>query len=99
MKCLVVVECNVSNPAWIPEYLEKVTPLVKEFGGRYLTRSPRPELLEGDALPQFSLVAEFESSESAKRFYESEAYAPYKQARIAGSSSKMLLVPVENETV
>jgi len=39
MKYLIVVETNISNPSWVNEYLEKVTPLVIFHGGNYLTRT------------------------------------------------------------
>jgi uncharacterized protein (DUF1330 family) len=98
MKVLVIVDANISDPSWVPSYLEAVTAIVAKYGGRYVSRSPRPELLEGDELPQFSVVAEFESAESAKAFYNSAEYQPFKQLRQQGSSGRMLLVPVENET-
>ena len=96
MKYLVIVETNVSDPSWVNEYLEKVTPLVSAFGGRYLTRTSDIELLEGATAPQYSLVAEFPSETAALEFYDSEEYEPYKLNRQSGSESRFLLVPVEN---
>lgn len=98
MACLVIVATNITDPKWVNEYLMAVTPLVKKFEGRYLTRTPNVALIEGEAKPQFSLVAEFASQESAQAFYDSDEYAPYKAMRQAGSQSQFLLVPIENET-
>lgn len=98
MNYLIIVETNITNPNWVPEYLEKVTPMVNSHGGRYLTRTSSIELLEGDNMPQFSLVAEFPSKEAAIKFYHSEEYKPFKLARQNGSVSKFLLVPVEGGT-
>ena len=99
MKYLIIVETNISNPSWVNEYLEKVTPLVISHGGNYLTRTSNIELLEGGDTPQFSLVAEFSSKDAALAFYNSEEYKPFKESRQSGSESKFLLVPVENGTV
>ena len=96
MEHLIIVEADIKNPAWVPDYLENVTPLVLKHGGSYLTRSQSVELLEGDSKPQFSLVAKFPDKESALRFYNSEEYKPYKSARQLGANSKFLLVAVEN---
>lgn len=99
MKYLIIVETDVSNPSWVSAYLEKVTPLVIAYGGKYLTRTSNIELLEGNDKPELSLVVEFESKESALEFYHSEEYRPFKESRQSGSESKFLLVPVENGTV
>ncbi|WP_233080547.1 DUF1330 domain-containing protein [Rheinheimera soli] len=98
MSYLLIVETNMTNPSWVHDYLNNVTPLVSQFGGNYLTRSSAIELLEGENKPQFSLVAQFSSKEDALSFYHSEEYKPFKQARQSGSVSKFLLVPVENAT-
>lgn len=100
MKHLIIVESNVRTPRWIPEYFRNVIPLVTKYGGRYLTRTSSIELLEGDALkPQYSVIAEFPSKESALEFYNSDEYKPFKEARQAGSDSKLLLVAIENGNV
>ena len=98
MSYLFIVETNITDPAWINDYLLNVTPLVSLFDGKYLTRTSTVELLEGTGKPQFSLVAQFPSKEHALGFYNSEQYKPFKQARQSGSASKFLLVPVENAT-
>ncbi len=100
MKHYIIVETNVTNPGWIPDYLKNVTPMVEKFGGKYLTRTSNIQLLEGNSeIPQFSLIAEFPSKESATNFYNSTEYEPYKKARQKGSSSKFLLVPAEGTNV
>lgn len=96
MKALAVIETNLIDPSWIEEYTEKVTPMLARIGGKYITRSSNIELLEGTEKPQFSVIVEFPSKEIALAFYDSEEYAPYKKSRLAGSSSKFLLVSVEN---
>lgn len=98
MKHLVIVETNITEPSWVHDYLSKVTPLLSKFSGKYITRTSSIELLEGQEKPQYSLVAEFETKEDALAFYTSDEYAPFKKARQNGSSSKFLLVPVENGT-
>lgn len=97
MKYLAIIGTNITNPSWIEEYVENVTPLVLASGGKYLTRTDKIELLEGDNKPQFSVVTEFPSRETAIKFYNSEEYASYKSARLKGSKSTFLLLPIENE--
>ncbi|MBJ7538044.1 DUF1330 domain-containing protein [Marinomonas transparens] len=96
MTVLAIIETNITDPSWIEAYTKEVTPMVLDLGGRYLTRTDNIELLEGDEKPQFSVVVEFPSKEVALGFYHSKEYEPYKKARHAGSTSKFLLVPIEN---
>ena len=98
MSYLLIVETNITDPSWINDYLKNVTPLLSLFDGKYSTRTSAIELLEGTDKPQFSLVAQFPSKEDALGFYHSAEYLPFKQARQAGSSSKFILVPIENAT-
>ncbi len=96
MKALAIIETNVADPSWIDEYTKQVTPMLLKYGGRYLTRTNSIDLIEGAEKPHFSVVAEFPSKEIALEFYNSQEYAPYKKSRLTGSSSKFLLVNVEN---
>jgi uncharacterized protein (DUF1330 family) len=97
MKCYAVARINVTDRAWVAEYLTKVTPMVERHGGRYLARTPKFERLEGEGpLPQLMLLIEWPSHEAAKAFYDSDAYRPYREARIAGSTGEFLLVSGED---
>lgn len=98
MEHLLIVETDITDPSWVPNYLAQVTPLVLSYSGSYITRSSASELLEGDRKPQYSLVAKFPSRQAALDFYNSAAYAPLKASRQNGSKSRLILVPVENGT-
>lgn len=97
MRYLAIIGTDVTDPNWTNDYIEKVTPMVIACGGKYLTRTDNVELIEGESKPEFSVVAEFPSREIALAFYHSDEYAPYKSARLAGSVSTFILVPIENE--
>lgn len=91
-----VATLTVTDPSWVKAYVEEVTPLVERHGGRYLTRTTHVEQLEGDRAPQLVLVIAWPSREHAGRFYESDAYRPYRDARRAGSDGAFWLVPAED---
>lgn len=98
MKYFAIVSTDVTDPSWIQEYIDRVTPMLSRRGARYLTRTDRIELIEGENKPQFQVVTEFPSREAALEFYNSEEYAPFKTARLRGARSTFLLLPVENGT-
>lgn len=99
MKYYVIAEMRVTDPAWVADYVANVTPMIERRGGRYLARTSRAEVIEGDhARPQVFVVTEWPSREDAMAFYESEEYRPYREGRIVGSESALMLVPGEDVT-
>jgi uncharacterized protein (DUF1330 family) len=97
MRCYSVVEIEVTDPSWVQEYLEKVTPMVERHGGRYLARALEVERIEGDgALPQSFAIMEWPSREAIDAFYESEEYRPYREKRIKGARNEIFLVTGED---
>ena len=97
MKHYTVAELEVTDPAWVSDYVAKVTPLVRAHGGRYLARTGRAETVEGERIPpQTVLLIEWPSREAAQEFYDSEEYRPYREARRRGSRGVFMLVAGED---
>ena len=99
MKYYLIGEIEVKDQSWVPDYIQNVTGMVERSGGRYLARTSRIEKLEGERKPlPMCVILEWSSRESAVRFYESEAYRPYRQNRLAGAKNEFLLVAGEDIT-
>lgn len=97
MKYYSVAEMNITDRAWIRDYVQNVTRMVEKRGGRYLARTNNMERLEGRrANPHVFLIIEWPSEEAAKAFYESEEYRPYLRSRLAGSNGEFVLVAGED---
>lgn len=97
MKHYAVAELDVTDPAWVRDYVTDVTPMVERRGGRYLARSATIERVEGEKqLPQVLLIIEWPSKSAADEFYESEEYRPHREARRAGARNEFLLVSGED---
>ena len=97
MKYYSVAEMNITDRAWIRDYVQNVTRMVEKRGGRYLARTNNMERLEGHrANPHVFLIIEWPSEEAAKAFYESEEYRPYLRSRLAGSNGEFVLVAGED---
>ena len=81
-----VFQVDVETDDWIPAYQDAAPAALEAYGGRYLSLTPSPQRLEGDGRsPSFMALVEFPSSEAANSFYESEAYRPHRDARLAGA--------------
>ncbi len=90
MSVYVIADVKITDDSWVPEYAAKVHDIVHKHGGKYLARSANITNLEGDPLDT-TLIAliEFPDEESVKAFANDPAYAPYGNARQAGSVSKL----------
>jgi uncharacterized protein (DUF1330 family) len=97
MKHYAVAEIDITDPRWIPDYVEHTTRLVERYGGRYLARTGNFEKLEGERRPpQIYLLIEWPSREAGEAFYESEEYRPYRDSRQDGSRGEFVLVAGED---
>ena len=97
MKYYAVAEIDITDPSWIPAYVENTTKLVEQHGGRYLARTPNFEKVEGERTPpQIYLIIEWPSKETADAFYNSEQYKPYLDSRRDGSNGEFVLVAGED---
>lgn len=93
MANFLVAQVKVNDDAWIPEYAANVHDIVHRHGGKYLTRSGNITTLEGDESTA-SLVAiiEFPTADALHAFVSDPDYAPYAQARQAGTDSHFIAI-------
>ncbi|HEX3511354.1 MAG TPA: DUF1330 domain-containing protein [Solirubrobacteraceae bacterium] len=97
MKFYTVAELDITDPGWIPDYVENTTRLVEKAGGRYLARTPNSEKVEGERpASHIYLLIEWPSKEAADTFYASEEYRPYLEGRRNGSAGEFVLVAGED---
>jgi uncharacterized protein (DUF1330 family) len=99
VKYYTVVEIDVTDPTWVPEYVKNVTPLVEQNGGRYLARTSQVEKIEGERkAPQVFVIIEWPSKAIADACYASPEYRPFREKRIAGAKNELMLVAGEDMT-
>jgi uncharacterized protein (DUF1330 family) len=92
MKGYIIADIRVTDPIRYEEYRRQVPPIIELFGGRYLVRGGEVTPLEGEFGLGRLVVLEFPSVAAARRFYDSDAYAPLKAIRQAASDSRLVLV-------
>ena len=91
MPAYVIGEAHVFNPDAMKGYGALVLASVETYGGRYLARGSRPEVLEGGPAHNI-LVIEFESAAVARQWYASPEYQKAKALRQGNSNLRLLLV-------
>ena len=93
MTVYVIAAVKVTDDSWIPDYAANVHEIVHKHGGEYLCRSSNITTIEGEGLDT-TLVAliQFPSMEAVQAFASDPAYAPYRNARQAGSVSRLHVI-------
>jgi uncharacterized protein (DUF1330 family) len=88
----IIAYVDVVDPQEYEEYRRLVAPTIELFGGRYVVRAGRYEVLEGDIDPKRVVIIEFPSMERAKAWHDSAEYAPALAIRHRAATSRLVLV-------
>jgi len=91
MPAYVIGEADIVNADAMKTYGPMVVAAVKKYGGKYLARGARPEVLEGGPAHNI-LIIEFETADAARRWYASPEYQAAKTVRQGNSNLRLILV-------
>ncbi|MEX0349238.1 MAG: DUF1330 domain-containing protein [Paracoccaceae bacterium] len=93
MSVYLIAEIKITDDSWVPDYAANVHKLVEKHGGKYLARSGNIDTLEGEERDS-TLIAllEFPTRAALDAFATGPEYAPYGQARQAGSISSFRVI-------
>jgi uncharacterized protein (DUF1330 family) len=92
MSAYVVVNIEVTDPDRYAEYINAAPPSIARYGGRYLARGGKTEILEGQLQPKRFVILEFATYEDAKAWWGSQEYSAPKGIRQSTSITDMVLV-------
>jgi len=89
-----IVESQITDPETFKRYMASAPEAVAAFGGAYLVRGGRIEVLEGKWQPARLTVLRFASFEQGKAMYDSPAYVHARSLR-EGATALFNMVLVE----
>ena len=92
MAAYLIADIEVADPAGYEGYRKLVSESIASFGGRYLARGGKTEVLEGPWIPSRLVIVEFPSLERLKAWYASSDYAPALALRLRSAKSKLVIV-------
>jgi uncharacterized protein (DUF1330 family) len=92
MAAYAIVDMTVTDPVKIEEYRGLAGASVAAYGGKFLARGGRTEVVDGDWEPRRIVVIEFPDWERAKRWRASPEYAKACAVRDQAARTRMLLV-------
>ena len=88
----VLAEIEITNPDGYREYTTMVPATIQKYGGRFLVRGGRSDVLEGDWPQRRRVIIEFPSYEQARKWFDSPEYEKPKAMRQANSKGRLLLL-------
>lgn len=91
MAAYLIADVNVTDPAAYEGYRREVPATIAAYGGRYLARGGRTEVLEGQWHPHRLVILEFPSMARLQEWYHSPGYAPLAALRQASTSSTIVI--------
>ena len=92
MSAYVIVEIEIVDPVGYEEYRKLAGATVEKYGGKYIVRGGKAEVLEGDWNPKRIVVLEFPTMERAKQWLNCEDYREPRKMRHRTAKTNMILV-------
>jgi len=92
MAAYVIAIVDVKDPARYESYRQMVLPTITAYGGRFVARGGRTEVLEGAWAPRRVVIVEFPSLERARAWWHSPEYAEAKALRQATSNGTLIVI-------
>ena len=90
-KGYLIANIRVHDKEVFEKFKSMSTPLISEYGGKLLVRTPEVDRREGD-VTGLVVMLEFPNIKMARTFYESGSYTAAKLVREGGSSTDLCLV-------
>ena len=90
-KGYVIGHVTISDPEAYKAYGAHNDELLPRFGGRFLARGGKTQLLEGESRDRHVII-EFDSYDAAMTFYNSPEYQENMKIRLANSSGDIMVV-------
>ena len=92
MAAYVIGEIEVTDPKVYEEYRRQVDAVNAKYGGRFLARGGKVEMLEGGGSVKRMVVLEFPSMEQLLKWYRSPEYAPLIKLRQKASKGRLVAI-------
>jgi uncharacterized protein (DUF1330 family) len=92
MTAYVIVDIDVHDPVGYEEYKKLAPAAVEFYGGKYIVRGGKTETLEGNWVPSRLVILQFENSEQAKKWLNSDEYREARAMRHQTAKSQMVVI-------
>ena len=87
-----IFNIEINKPEEYKEYVSRVVPIAKKYGGEYIVRGGENKVVEGTWAYSRTVVIKFPTYEKALEWYNSEEYKPVKPIRLANSEANGIII-------
>jgi uncharacterized protein (DUF1330 family) len=91
MPALIIVDIEVLDPVRYEDYKRLASAAIAAYGGRYLVRGGKSDVLDGEWQPRRLVVLQFDSIERARAWRDSPEYAEAKKVRDECARANMVV--------
>ena len=92
MTAYVIVDVEVTDAEEYEVYKKLAPPAVALYGGKYIARAGKTEILEGDWTPNRLVILQFEGVEQAKAWLNSPEYSEARSMRHKYARTNMVVI-------
>jgi uncharacterized protein (DUF1330 family) len=92
MPAYLVSEVEITDPKGYEEYRKLAGASLDRYGGKFIVRGGKTEVLEGDWNPKRLVVCEFESLARLREWYSSREYREAKEVRQKTAKARIIAV-------
>ena len=92
MSVYMIIESQVLDAALYDKYIQSVTAIVEQYGGRYLVRGGKVTPLGGEWNPQRMIILEFPAEENVRQWLSSPEYREIAPLREQGAATRAILL-------
>ena len=89
----ILLDTKINDPIGFEDYKVAAKPIVEKFGGKYLTRGGKMNVVQKDLwAPERIVLIQFPSMRAAHDFLDSPDYATVKDIRFASSNTTLMVL-------
>ena len=89
----ILLDTKINDPIAFENYKAAAKPIAEKFGGKYLTRGGKIDVVQNDLwAPERIVLIQFPSMTEAHNFLDSPEYAPVKDIRLASSNTTLMVL-------
>ncbi|HZP94534.1 MAG TPA: DUF1330 domain-containing protein [Burkholderiales bacterium] len=92
MPAYLISEVEVLDPKGYEEYRKLAGASLEKYGGKFIVRGGKTEVLEGDWNPKRLVVCQFESLARLREWYHSAEYRKAKDVREKTAKARIIAV-------
>ena len=92
MPAYVIVDIDILDPVGYEQYKNLAGATVEKYGGKYIVRGGKNEVLEGDWRPKRIVILRFDSMARAKEWLNCQEYREPRKMRHRTANTNMIVV-------